>query len=431
MTIEIFGIKITAKKKDRVLEDIKQRIDEGTKTFIVTPYSEFFYRAFRDYEFKDVLNSADIALPDGISVLWLAYYFSIPLTAKRFYIKAAQAFWQVIASGFSIILSPSKIRRVIPEKISGSELFWDLAKLAHKNNYSVFLLGGFGDTSEIAAKKIAAKYPGIRVYWSNTEYDDIRTLHIVNSKRPDILLVAYGPVKQEKWIHKNLSELDAKILIGLGGTFDYVAGKKSFAPKFIRDAGLEWFYRLLTQPSRIKRIWDGTFGLARGAVREKVFSSMPLRQNVLGVIINKQGRILAAKRKFQKPNGENASPDTDHWQFPQGGVDEDELPEHAIKREVMEETGINDISIIGKASKTNVYKWNETVRNILFNRLKYRGQEQHIYFLGYGGNGEEIRPDNREFDEFKWVEPSELRSLIHPFRKKAVDIILEDIKNYL
>ncbi|MBU6447724.1 WecB/TagA/CpsF family glycosyltransferase [Patescibacteria group bacterium] len=431
MTPEIFGIKITAQKKDKVLEQIKQRITESRKTFVVTPYSEFFYRSFHDYEFKDILNSADIALPDGISVLWLAYYFSIPLTAKRFYIKALQAFWQLITSGLCILFRPYKIRSVVHEKISGSDFFWDLAELAHKNNYSLLLLGGFGDTSEIAAKKIAAKYPGIRVYSSNTEPDDPRTPILINNKKPDILMVAYGPVKQEKWIHKSMADLDAKIFIGLGGTFDYVAGKKSFAPKFIRDAGLEWLYRLITQPTRISRIWNGTFGLARGALREKVFSSMPLRQNVLGVIINEQGRILAAKRRSKKVNGENSNPDADHWQFPQGGVDKNESPEHAIKREILEETGIRTVEILGKAGKTNIYKWNETVRNIFFNRLKYRGQEQHIYFLRYDGNGEDVRPDNREFEEFKWVEPSELRSTIHPFRKKAVDIILENISKYL
>lgn len=431
MTTEIFGIKIEAEKKERILNQIKQRISEGKKTFVVTPYSEFFYRSFRDYDFKDILNSADIALPDGISALWLAYYFSIPLTAKNFYPKALQACWQIITSGISIIFFPAKIRRIIPERIPGSELFWDLADLAHKNNNSVFLLGGFDDTSELAAKKIAAKYPGIRVYSSNTETDDPRTLILINNKKPDILMVAYGPIKQEKWIYSNLNGLDVKIAIGLGGTFDYVAGKKLFAPKFIRDIGLEWLYRLITQPKRIGRIWNGTFCLARGAVREKVFSSMPLRQNVLGVIINKQGRILTAKRRSKKVTGENPGPDADHWQFPQGGIDKNESPEHAIKREIFEETGIRNVNILGKAAKTNVYKWNEPVRNILFNRLKYRGQEQHIYFLKYGGNGEDVRPDNREFEEFKWVEPSELRSIIHPFRQKAVDIILDEIRNFI
>lgn len=431
MNTEIFGIKISTLTRKQILDGIKQRISDNKKTFIVTPYSEFVYRSFWNYEFKDLLNTADFALPDGISILWLAYYFSIPLSAKKYYLKFIEALWQAVCTGLLIPMRSKRLHKIIPDKISGSEFFWDLVDLAYNNNYSVLLLGGFGDTSETTVKKVLKKFPALRIYHCNFEGNDPRSIEFINQKCPDILMVAYGPVKQERWIAENLAGLNAKVAIGLGGTFDYVAGKKFYAPRWIRQMGLEWMFRLITQPSRIRRIWHGTYGLVAGAVREKVFSSMPLRQNVLGVIINKENQILVARRKIKKISNESPDKADEHWQFPQGGVDKGENLLEAANREIWEETGITGLQYLGQSERTNKYLWSQPSRNVLFNRLKYSGQEQHILFFRYAGDGMEIKPDNREFSSFKWVTPEDLTATVHPFRKKAADIIIEEIHKYL
>lgn len=427
MNVEIFGINITAKTKREVLDELEHRITANQKTFIVTPYSEFFYHAFKDYEFKRVLNAADYALPDGIGVLWLAYYFSIPLTARGYYRKAFQAFGQMVYTGAQILFAPGKLHKIVPEKISGADFFWDLVRLAKERGLSIYLLGGFGNTSQIVANKILQRYPSVRIAgYSNKSPREITAAEI-NASHADILMVAFGPVRQEYWIRENLPNLNVKIAIGLGGTFDYVSGKKIAPPKWIRAAGLEWLYRLLTQPTRFIRIWQGTVGLITGAIRQKVFSSLPYRPNVIGVIINASGEVLIAKRK----NGRDTSEDTseEHWQFPQGGIEPQENPAKAVLREVFEETGLSSLEILGKADENNSYTWNHPLRNIFGNRLKFKGQNQIIYFLKYRG-GDTVKVDDSEFDAFKWVPFDKLLETVHPVRKKSVEIILNELHKF-
>ena len=193
---------------------------------------------------------------------------------------------------------------------------------------------------KIVGEKIRARFPHAEICgWSNLNPDHTQeAIAQINAAEPDILMVAYGPVTQELWIQRNLSNLSCTLTIGLGGTFDYVAGVKSQPPKWMRRIGLEWLYRLATQPSRARRIWRATIDLVLGAVREKVFSSMPLRENVAGVIMNERGEVFVAQR-----TGGGG-------QFPQGGVDAGETPEHAILRELAEETGTSSYRILGVAS---------------------------------------------------------------------------------
>src|SRR3989344_1325032 len=131
MKIDILGVKVNADTKSAVLFSIKKFLGENQKIFIVTPYSEMIVRAQNDPEFREILNSAAFALPDGVGILWSANY----LKRKNF-----------LASLFAIIFDPKKIRDPIPEKISGSDFIWDLARLAGEKNYSIFLLGGYDDT---------------------------------------------------------------------------------------------------------------------------------------------------------------------------------------------------------------------------------------------------------------------------------------------
>ncbi len=273
MKIDLLGINVNTESRKEILRQIGERAANKRKTLIVTPYSEFFYRAHLNADFKKILNSADFSLPDGVSVPWLAYYlYDAPLTLKNSRLKRLQAFWQIIATGATLIFNKKLILKRIPEKISGSDFFWDLAGLAHENKLGVYLLGGFGDTPKLVAEKIKQKFPDAKIAgFSNADSDQTaKIIKEINAKHCDILMVALGPETQEKWIYENFNNLDATIAIGLGGTFDYIAGKKKLAPKFVRSAGFEWLYRLLTQPRRIRRIYRATFSFLRIAAQWKI-----------------------------------------------------------------------------------------------------------------------------------------------------------------
>ena len=259
MKIDVLGVKIDALTKDGLLSEIRTRLQGSESTFIVTPYSESIVAAQKDLEFRNILNSADIALPDGIGILWAAKYLELRIKNHESWIGNI---WPLIYSLLSIIFNPSYIRHPIPEKISGSEFVWDLAELASKNNFSIFLLGGFGNTPGRVGEKLKKKFPDLKIAGMlNENNPSFEALTAINNSNTDILFVALGPIKQEKWIYENLPKLRVKLAIGLGGTFDYLAGKRPPAPKIWAGRGLEWLWRLLTQPWRIWRILKGVGGL--------------------------------------------------------------------------------------------------------------------------------------------------------------------------
>ena len=258
MKIDVLGVKVNADTKNTILFLIKKLLGENRRVFIVTPYSETIVKAQIDDEFKGVLNSADFSLPDGIGVVWAAHFL------KRFmiYDLGFRKIFGLISTLKSIILNPKSIYDPIPEKISGSEFVWDLARLAAERGYSVFLLGGFGDTPRLAAANLKSKFPNLNIAGTANE--------IPETINADFLFVALGPVRQEKWIAANISRLPIKLAIGLGGTFDYLAGKRAPAPHFWAVRGLEWLWRLLTQPWRLWRISKGIPGLIYHAFKVKI-----------------------------------------------------------------------------------------------------------------------------------------------------------------
>lgn len=272
----VAGLNINAITKTDLLNELTLRIKSSQKTFLTTPYSEFLYAALRDRGVLELLNKADIAVPDGIGIFWAAKFLQIPLTAKSYFGKLLQALWQSFWTLGSIIFRPSYVRSVLPEKISGSNLIFDLAVLAAKNNWSIYLLGGYDNTPAIAAQKLKTYI--LTTYnlqlsisgTSNKNPDDPAVINDIAQAAPDILFVAYGPIKQEKWIAENIANLPVKLAVGLGGTFDYLAEKVANPPQILRQAGLEWLFRLFTQPRRYKRIYNAFFGLITVIIKYKI-----------------------------------------------------------------------------------------------------------------------------------------------------------------
>jgi N-acetylglucosaminyldiphosphoundecaprenol N-acetyl-beta-D-mannosaminyltransferase len=445
--IDIAGLKIDAVTKPTLLDELRNRINRGQKTWVTTPYSEFLHAGLTDNRILDILNKADYAVPDGIGLFWAAKYLSIPLTAKSYWGKILQGLWQIKYTLAAIIFYPRWIKSVFPEKIPGTDLVWDLAKLARDNNWSVYILGGFGDTPKLAADKLKLKqnfHPQLTlshalieetkiVGYSNKDPGDLSVIEDIKKAAPDILLVAYGPIKQEQWISKHLPDLSAKLIVGLGGTFDYLAGKQPQPPQFLRRAGLEWLWRLFTQPWRFGRIFRATFGLINLVLLEKIYRQMPLRKNAVSIILNRQNKVLLGRRN-PKPEkgdaiGENPKKFENYWQLPQGGIGEDANMVDGAKREDFEETGLKNLELIKISAFIHSYRFSLSWQRIIHKNYRFRGQIQNIIYFKYIGNDTDVKIDNSEFIDFQWISIGELENTINQERKNLTKIVVEDLKD--
>jgi N-acetylglucosaminyldiphosphoundecaprenol N-acetyl-beta-D-mannosaminyltransferase len=153
----------------------------------------------------------------------------------------------------------------LKERVTGTDLVSGLVAMAEEFDYRLFLLGG--DSAGRAAEKFKVQSPKLKVAYAvgpllnadgnpvDNEQAEVEkeALSKINKFKPEILLVAFGAPKQEKWIAKNMSKADFKVAIGVGGALSYISGEKKRAPKWVQNLGLEWLHRLVREPSRIKR----------------------------------------------------------------------------------------------------------------------------------------------------------------------------------
>lgn len=256
---EIAGVMVDNLSKGQALENIAEFVRSGRPHYIVTAYSEFVVFAKRLPEYKQALNEADLCLADGIGILWAAKYLSIPLSWPTRFLKFVQAIIQAKYSLLSLFFFPVFVRTAIKEQISGSRFVWDLAELCATQGFSLALVGGFDGVAEKAEECLKQKFPNLAVKLSISDINfDQGLVDMIAAADSDILLVAYQPPKQELWLKQNLDHLNVRMAMGVGGTFDYLASKRRPSPEIFVKLGLEWFWRLLTQPWRIKRIWNAT-----------------------------------------------------------------------------------------------------------------------------------------------------------------------------
>ena len=192
-------------------------------TKVYTPNSEILLHAYKNEDYKDVLNRAELVTADGIGVVYA-----------------------------SKILGSS-----LPERVSGFDLANEILRESAPLQKSIYLFGSKPGVAEKAAEKIVSLYPGIKIAGTADGYFDAekeaKIIDDINEKSPDILFVCLGFPKQEFWIDAH-SNLNAKIAMGLGGSLDVFAGTVKRAPVFYQKLGIEWLYRLIKQPSRFVRM---------------------------------------------------------------------------------------------------------------------------------------------------------------------------------
>ena len=237
--VRILSVRLDAVTLDEAVTMVDGYIAARTPHQIVTVNPEFVVQARGDAAFRTALEQADLALPDGVGLVWAARVLGTPLRGR----------------------------------VTGVDLVDALAARAVERGHRLFLLGGAGGVAEAAAAVLQSRYPAVRVagcYAGSPRPDEEADIvERVQSVRPDVLLVAYGAPAQDVWGHRNLAALGVPVVIGVGGTFDYLSGRVARAPGWVRRAGFEWLYRLVRQPWRWRR-----------QLRLPVFVALVLRQRL-------------------------------------------------------------------------------------------------------------------------------------------------------
>jgi len=247
--MKILNVKVNNITFQETIIKIEEFIKTKKPHQICTVNPEFIMAAQKDREFRDVLNNADLSVPDGAGLLWAAKYLS-----KKSLVSSRQ---------------PS----VIKERVAGIDLVWEMAKLAEKKGYILYLLGAGPGVAEQTAITLRTKFPDLKIAGVSEgipqlepgrasvldldKYEKKLVTDICKLKT-DILLVAYGAPKQDLFIAKYKKELNVPAMMGVGGSFDYISGRIPRAPIWMQKLALEWLYRLINEPKRFNRIITAT-----------------------------------------------------------------------------------------------------------------------------------------------------------------------------
>jgi N-acetylglucosaminyldiphosphoundecaprenol N-acetyl-beta-D-mannosaminyltransferase len=166
----------------------------------------------------------------------------------------------VVADGYSLVFAARFLGQRLPGRVPGVDLFQALCGRAAEHGLRVFLLGGRPGSAEMAASVIRKRFPEFQATtycppygFEHSEYEMARVTRCIQDFRPDLLFVAFGSPKQERWIYEHGLSLGAAVSIGIGGSFEMVAGVVPRAPRWMQNIGCEWLYRLLLEPRRMWR----------------------------------------------------------------------------------------------------------------------------------------------------------------------------------
>jgi len=221
--VRILGVRVDALTYADLLARITAFIAEGTPHQIATVNPEFVMEARHNPTFAAVLEQTDLCLADGVGLLWAARRMGCPL----------------------------------PERVTGSDSVPLIAQCAAERGWGLYLLGAGPGVAQHTGEILEERYPGLRVVGAYagtpTDADAPEIIARIRETRPDILFVAYGAPRQDLWIGKHREALGVAAMMGVGGSFDFIAGVQKRAPRWVQQVNLEWFYRLVTQPWRWRR----------------------------------------------------------------------------------------------------------------------------------------------------------------------------------
>ena len=239
----ILGIDLDYITMPQTLDCIGKMVATGGKHLIVTANVDHIITLQSDAEFRRIYRSASLALCDSTPVLWASYFLGLPL----------------------------------PERVAGSDLVPRLCALAAQKGWRLFLLGGDPGVAEAATARLHSIHPQMKPVgfysppfgFEKDQSEMDKSVRTVAAHDPEIILVALGAPKQEKWAIGAMPHLGAKVYLGVGASLDFIAGTRSRAPRWMRVSGLEWFYRFIQEPGRLWR---------RYFIKDPLFFKLVLKQ---------------------------------------------------------------------------------------------------------------------------------------------------------
>lgn len=225
--IKFLNIWIDNVTMKEAVEKIDCMVINGSNQYVVTPNVDHIVKLEHDKLFQEVYRHADLILADGQILLWISRLLKNPII----------------------------------EKVSGADLFPKVCERAAQRGYSIFLLGAAEGIAKTAAEKLSLEYSGIKIVgtysppvgFENNRLEKEKIFQMINDAKPHILAIGLGTPKQEKFFYTNREYICVPVVLNIGATFDFIAGKVRRAPKWISNMGLEWLYRLFKEPRRLAK----------------------------------------------------------------------------------------------------------------------------------------------------------------------------------
>ncbi len=221
-SVYILGNRVDSLTLAEAVDRVAGFIAAGTPHQVVTLNAEIAYRAYREARLQEVINRAALVTADGAGIVWAARKLGTPL----------------------------------PQRVTGIDLLEALAEAGSRQGWRFYLYGAAPGVAARAAKRLTVTYPGLKIAGSSHGYlaaaDMPQLLAEIKAARPQVLLVGLGAPKQEYWIAEHLQELEIPVAMGVGGSFDVLAGVAKRAPLWLQRLNLEWLYRIITG-KRFKR----------------------------------------------------------------------------------------------------------------------------------------------------------------------------------
>lgn len=221
--VTILGIPFINITLEKMIARLDEHITQNNKAFVVTANPEIVLAANEDESYKQAISKANYVTADGIGIVKAANLLGTPL----------------------------------PGRVTGFDMFMSLLALANEKKYSIYLLGAKDEVLQRALAEIEKQFPDVRVAGSHHGFFDWKDSKIddeIRETKPDMVFVALGLPRQEKWISEKIDSFEKGVFMGIGGSFDVLAGEVKRAPMIWQKLNVEWLYRLLKQPSRIGRM---------------------------------------------------------------------------------------------------------------------------------------------------------------------------------
>ena len=250
--VALLGTPIDNVTMAETLDRIGVFVRRGGFHQIATANTDFLVQAIHDAELRDILAHCDLVVPDGMPLLWASSLMGMPLR----------------------------------ERVTGADLVPRLGELSASTGLRLFFLGATPEASAAAEAVMRSRWPAVRIVGRMSppvgpleSLDNDAIVHAIHAARPDVLLVAFGNPKQEKWIFRNRKRLEVAVCIGIGASLDFLGGTTPRAPVWMQANGLEWFHRFVVEPRRLgRRYLTDTVQFAKLLLLQMAALGLPARR---------------------------------------------------------------------------------------------------------------------------------------------------------